>query len=532
MARKSFVQGAVILGIAGVIIKAMGAVFRIPLGNLIGDEGMAYYQAAYPIYVMFLMVATAGIPTAISRMVSVRVAEGKHHEAYRVFRISFVLLAGIGIVSAGICFFGAGVICDMIQMPGARYAMMAIAPALLFCPMMAAYRGYFQGQQNMGPTATSQIVEQFFRVALGLSLSFVLVKVGKQQAAAGAAFGATAGAIAGLITVMIIYALHKKSLRSDIEKTSNQAGESSKEILKKIFIIAVPITIGSAIMPIMNFIDVGLVVRRLTATGWDYAAAKSLYGQLSGFASPLINFPQVLTQSLAISMVPAIAGAYGQSDSRFLQDNVRLGLRFAVIIGFPCAFGLMVLAQPILLLLYPLQRESAISAAPCLVVMAFGVLFLSLVQTLTGVLQGIGKQMIPVRNLAIGALAKVFITYFATGIEFINVKGAALGTVAAYAIASILNLAAVKKYTGTKVNWHLTLVKPMVAVLVMAATAWGSYKLLYGFLGNALSCIVAILLAVLVYAVMIFATKSITVNELEMLPKGKKLAKIAKKFVK
>lgn len=532
MARKSFVQGAVILGIAGVIIKAMGAVFRIPLGNLIGDEGMAYYQAAYPIYVMFLMVATAGIPTAISRMVSERVAEGRHYEAYRVFRISFLLLAGIGVASASFCFFGAGLISDAIKMPGARYAMMAIAPALLFCPMMAAYRGYFQGQQNMTPTATSQVVEQFFRVFVGLSLSFMLVKVGKQQAAAGAAFGATAGAIAGLIAVMIVYTLRKKELRADIDKTRNIPGESGKTILGKIFVIAIPITIGAAIMPIMNFIDVGLVVRRLTATGWDYDMAKSLYGQLSGFASPLINFPQVLTQSLAISMVPAIAAAHRQKDTRFLQDNVRLGLRFAVIIGFPCAFGLMVLAEPILLLLYPMQRASAISAAPCLVVMAFGVLFLSIVQTLTGVLQGIGKQMIPVRNLAIGAVAKVFITYYATGIGSINVKGAALGTVAAYAIASVLNLIAVRKYTGTAVDWTLTLVKPMIAVLIMSVAAWGSYKALFGFLGNAMACLLAIIIAASIYGVMIFATKSITAEELERLPKGKKLARIANKFTR
>ncbi|MEL7658285.1 MAG: oligosaccharide flippase family protein, partial [Bacillota bacterium] len=202
MAKKSFIQGAVILGIAGIIIKVMGAFFRIPLANMIGDKGMGYYQTAYPIYVLFLTLATAGIPIAISKMVSERVAVDHHYEAYRVFRVSFILLFSIGICSSAILFFGAGYIVNAIGNPGAKYAMMAIAPALLFVPIMAAYRGYFQGMQDMKPTATSQVVEQFFRVTAGLILAYLLLEKGRDFAAAGASFGATAGSITGLIAVM------------------------------------------------------------------------------------------------------------------------------------------------------------------------------------------------------------------------------------------------------------------------------------------------------------------------------------------
>lgn len=526
MAKKSFIQGAVILGIAGLIIKVMGAFFRIPLANFIGDEGMGYYQTAYPIYVLFLTLATAGIPIAISKLVSERVAVDNYYEAYRVFRVSFVLLFTIGICSAAILFFGSEYIVNAIGNPGAQYAMMAIAPALLFVPIMAAYRGYFQGMQNMKPTATSQVVEQFFRVGTGLTLAYVLVSTGREYAAAGASFGATAGAVAGLLAIIGIYLYKRKSMQGDINRTYRPNGEKGSKILAKIFIIAVPVTIGAAIMPIMNTIDVGIVMLRLQETGWTEEAANGLYGQLTGMAGPLINFPQVLTQAIAMSLVPAIAAAHKQKDIKFLNYNVRLGIRTAIIIGLPCALGLMTLAEPIMLLLYPLQKASAVSAAPCLFIMAFGVIFLSTVQTLTGVLQGLGKPMIPVINLFIGAIVKIGLTYTLTGIDSINVKGAAIGTVAAYIVASTLNIMAVKKYTGVKFDVMLTFVKPIISVITMSIFVWVSYRILFGVLGNGFSTVIAIIIGAAVYAVMLFITKAITNDELKMIPKGNKIVKV------
>jgi stage V sporulation protein B len=530
MAKKSFIQGAVILGIAGIIIKILGAFFRIPLANLIGDDGMGYYQTAYPIYVLFLTLATAGIPIAISRMVSERIAVDEYYEAHKVFRVSFILLFIIGITSATICFFGAEQLVGAMGNPGAKFAMMAIAPALLFVPMQAAYRGYFQGMQDMKPTAVSQVVEQFCRVLVGLFLAYFLVKFGRNFAAAGASFGATAGAIGGLIAVIVIYLWKRASLETNIERTKRHQSEKSSAILAKIFMIAIPVTIGAAIMPIMNAIDVGIVMRRLQETGWTYEMANSMYGQLTGMAGPLINFPQVLTQAVAMSLVPTIAAAYKQKDMQFLRENVQVGIRMSVIIGLPCAFGLMTLAEPIMLLLYPLQKASAISAAPCLFIMAAGVIFLSTVQTLTGVLQGIGKQMIPVRNLLIGAIAKVIFTYTLTGVEAINVKGAAIGTVAAYIIAAILNIMAVRKYTGARFDLNLTFVKPVVAALAMSAAAWLAHRLFFGVTGNALATIIAVGIAAMVYCAMLFVTKAIKKDEIERLPKGKSMIRFASKF--
>ncbi|GAB1476035.1 polysaccharide biosynthesis protein [Bacillota bacterium] len=532
MTKKSFLQGAFVLGIAGLIIKVMGAVFRIPLANIIGDTGMGYYQTAYPVYVLLLTLSTAGVPVAISRMVAERNALGNPREAYRVFKISFALLFAIGISSSAVLFFGAGFIVNSLGNPGAKLAMMSIAPALLFVPVMAAFRGFFQGMQNMNPTAVSQVIEQLFRVAVGLSAAVMLANTSLEFAAAGASFGATAGSIAGLAAVSAVFFLHKKT----IDKGAPGSGfkESTGKILLSILAIAVPITIGAAIMPIMNTIDVAIVIKRLAASGFTPDAANSLYGQLTGMAGPLINFPQVLTQAIAMSLVPAVAAAYKRRESEFLRYNVELGLRTAFLLGLPCALGLMVLAEPIMLMLYPAQKASAVSAAPSLLILAAGVVFLASVQTLTGVLQGIGKQLIPVKNLAVGAAVKVIMTYYLTAIPSINIRGAALGTVCAYVVAAALNFVAVRKYTGARLDVNMTVAKPLISGLTMAASVYVSYLALSfifksftsGGMAGALATAISIIIGAFVYILMLIATRAVTSEELKLLPKGEKFIRV------
>ncbi|HHX13776.1 MAG TPA: polysaccharide biosynthesis protein [Clostridiales bacterium] len=542
MTKKSFLQGAAVLGGAGLIIKFLGAVFRIPLANIIGDTGMSYYQTSYPVYVLLLTLSTAGIPVAISRMVSEREAIDQFHEAYRVFRLSFWLLLGIGLASFAMLFFGARPIVTFLKNPEAYYAMRAIAPALLIVPLMAAFRGYFQGQQDMKPTAVSQVIEQVVRVGAGLTLAVLLFTRSLPLAAAGASFGATAGAGGGLIAILAIYFYRREALRRKIESQSSHVPrEASRRILSQILIIAVPITIGASIMPIMNTIDVAIVMRRLTATGFSPAEAKALFGQLSGMVGPLINLPQVLTQAIAMSLVPAIAAHHRRQEIDQLQHNIELGFRAALILGVPSALGMMALAKPIMLLLYPAQPESAVNGALSLFILAFGILFLASVQTLTGVLQGIGQQMIPVRNLAIGAGCKVVVTYALTGIETININGAAIGTVIAYIVASTLNMMAVCRLTGARFNFQLTFFKPLLAGLTMAVAARILYVLLEAGLShlelrasltNAAATGGAVLFGGLVYGFMLLAARAVSEEELKLLPKGEKLTRLFKRYKK
>ncbi|MEG0919565.1 MAG: polysaccharide biosynthesis protein [Anaerovoracaceae bacterium] len=545
MSKQSLVKGAAVLGVAGIFVKLLGAVFRIPLANWIGATGMANYGPAYYIYSFFLIIATAGLPVAISKMVSESRTVGNYEQAHKVFKLSAMLMLGIGVVSFIILFIFAPQISSLIHNEEAALAMRAISPSLILVPIMAAYRGYFQGMQNMKPTAVSQVVEQFFRVCFGLLAAYFMFNMAAggfltgnydkfERGAAGASFGATAGSLGGLVIILLIYALSRKSIKRKIQRSTSHETATSKQIIKRVLIIAIPITIGAAIMPIINLVDAGLVMNRLeTAAGFDYNTSKALYGHLTGFVGPLINFPQVLTQAVAMSLVPIVAAAYKGNNKEQLQNNVSLGIRMAVIIGFPCAFGLMALAEPILLLLYPAQKEAAISAAPVLMIMAFGVVFLATVQTLTGVLQGVSKQIIPVRNLAIGVICKIIITYVLTGISSINVNGAAIGTVTAYAVAAILNIIAVKKYTGTPLNIGVTFIRPLISSVTMGVIVIAIYKLTFGLIGsNSIATLVSVAIGVVVYGIMIFATKSISVEEVSQLPKGDKIAKIVSKVVR
>ena len=239
-----------------------------------------------------------------------------------------------------------------------------------------------------------------------------------------------------------------------------------------------------------------------------------------------------MTQSVAVSLVPIISASHKIGETEKLHDNVNLGIRMSVIIGYPCAIGLMVLAKPILLLLYPSQAESAANAASILVIMAFGLIFLSITQTLTGVLQGVDKQMIPVKNLLIGMVFKIVITWVLVGIPSINVNGAAVGTVVAYIVAISLNMRAVKKYTGVKVDNTLTFVRPLISSVIMGVFAFGAYKLFMLAGHNSIATLLSVAVGGAIYVIMIFLTKSITKEELSVLPKGDKIAKLVDKFVK
>lgn len=534
-----FIKGAAVLAAAGLMIKILGAFFRIPLNNWLGAVGMSYYSVAYSIYGALLVLATAGIPVAISRMVSERIALKEYRNAHHVFRVALLIMLIIGAAGFSVCFFGGGWLADhFAKNPNSAPALRAIAPALLFVPLFSAFRGYFNGQQNMTPTAVSEISEQLIRVVVGLALAYMLLKKSKAAAAAGASFGASAGSIMGLLVIFLIFLSKRKSIYDNMKK-GEQHTESSGMLAKQIIFIAVPIIIGTEMFPLMNLIDTGLIVRVLQNTGWSATRSEYLYGLIGAFCSPLIAFPQIMTQAVSVSLVPALSGKYRVKDMDGLRNTVQTGYRTTMVMAFPCAAGLFVLAEPILKLLYFTRPKSCADAAPVLMIMAVGVAFLAVMQTSTSVLQAVGKQMLPVRNLAIGAVGKVIVTYILVGIHPINVKGAAVGTVCAYAIAMILNARDVRKYTGVRFNYRSTYLLPFLSSMVMGVCAYGVYNLFSLFLAghspaavNAMCVMAAIIVAVFVYAVMILMTGAVTMRELEENSKGVRIARIMRKFMR
>jgi stage V sporulation protein B len=529
--QNNFLKGAAILGIAGIIVKILGAVYRIPIVNIIKDEGIGYYQTAYPFYSLLLTIATAGFPVAIAKLASEKRAVGDYKGAYKVFKVALLGLIIGGTLASLFVALGARTIVEKLKNPNAYYSLIALVPALFFVPIMSAFRGFFQGRQNMTPTAISQIAEQLSRVASGLFLTSYLLKYGIPIAAGGASFGGSVGGIVGGITIFIIFMMSRKEIHHEIENSIESKEYKVSNIVKDLLVISIPITLGSSIAPIMDAIDTTFVLNRLQAINYSEELANSLYGQLKGMAQTLINLPQVFSIAISMSLVPAIADAKARKRKTEINSIASSGIRMTLLIGLPCAFGLFVLAKPIIgLLYYKNTLETINSTGEILSYLSFGVITLTLVQCLTAILQGLGRVMVPVINLFIGAVVKVILTYVLTGIPSINIKGAAISTVAAYTIAALLDLMSLVRSSKIKLDFKNIFLKPLISSIVMAIIAKASFILLNNIIGQRLATILAVLIGVVLYFILLIITGSITTEDFKLLPKGDKIEKKLERF--
>ena len=520
-------QGATILAIAGIMCKILGGIFRIPLTNMIGAEGQSYYGAAYPVYQLFYTIATAGFPVAISRMVSERVAKNDYINADKSYRIAMQTSVVVSIIAFAICCFGADQIADFVGNPGAAASIRAISIALLFTPFAASLRGYFQGLQIMTPSAISQVAEQFVRVCAGLLLAYMFFRTNLEYAAAGATFGASAGMIAAMIVLYIMYYRFRHQRRENAAQSA-VIEETTRDRFRELVEIVIPITIGSSIMPLMMTIDLAVIMRRLQATGWSLSMSKTLYGLISGYCDPLVNLPVIFIDAITISLIPAVTRAFTLKIKSDLDGNIMTGLKTMMIIAYPCAVGLIVLAGPILHLLYPTKPDEAEMAIHTLQILSLGIVTLSVMRTLSASLQGIGKMTLPVINLGIGAVIKIIATYVLVGIPSLNVNGAAIGTVVAYLTAALLNYRGLRKHADVDLDLGNIFIRPLWASLIMGAGAVGMYKLIFMLHpSNLIASGIAIIFAVIVYFVMVFVTGAVSREELALVPKGETLYNIA-----
>jgi stage V sporulation protein B len=525
--KQSFIKGAAILAIAGIISKALGAIYRIPLGRIIGSEGMAYYQTAYELYILMLTISAYSIPIAISKLVSEKIELGRPDEAHKTFKVALGLIGFLGITLSMLLFFNAQGFVEAVKNPGAYLSVLCVAPAIFTVSLSGAFRGYFQGMQNMTPSGVSQVTEQLARVIFGFILAIIFLPLGFESAAGGAVFGTTIGGLASFLTLIYIYRKRRIEIKANVRSAGLMKMESALSIAKRIVIFSVPITIGGSIMPVMNVIDTFIVMDRLQSAGFSYATATSLLGQLKGMAGAFINLPQVFTIALAASLVPAISESIARSDFGSAARKSELAIRVSLIIGLPAAFGLLILSDPIMKLMYPAEPATL---GMVLRYLSLSVVFLTLVQTMTGILQGMGKERIPVVNLVIGALVKVVVSYTLTSIPFVNIRGAAIGTIAGYAVSAILNLSAIIKHQKSNMSVTKIFMKPAIATGAMVAAAYFGYRLFFELLGrNSVATLASIAFAALVYVVVLILIKGIAMEELEMAPGGKRLSKILKK---
>jgi stage V sporulation protein B len=530
MSKENFIKGAAILSIAGLLVKILGAVYRIPLTNLIGTEGIGHYQPAYNIYNLLLVVSLSGFPTAIAKMVSERRALNNYQGAYQVYKIARWGLFLIGLVSSAFVLLFARNLVTFLGFPGSYYSMLSLVPALFAVPLLSVYRGFFQGMQNMTPIALSQLIEQIFRVAVGLYLAYAFVDTGLEEAAAGATFGASAGAIAALILIYTMFFLSKKNVKEEIILSKNNKTEPVQDVIRSLLYIALPITIGASIAPLMGNMDSFIVSNRLAAIGYTVEEYTDMFGELSGTAQTLINFPQVFSTAVAMSLVPSITEAFTKKQVKRLNQTANAGVKMSLIIGLPCGIGLFMLAEPIIALLYPsIGPAKHASSGALLEIMSIGVIFLTLVQAFTSILQSVNKQFHPVKNLALGMVVKVFLSYILIGIPEVNIKGAAISTTVAYLFVAVFNLVDINK-TKIKISLIKVSSRVLLSSAVMAVSVWISFGFLLSALGSQnLATLGSIGAAVIVYGVCLFVTGAITREDLELIPKGEKLSRFVRK---
>lgn len=528
----NFIKGAAILTAAGLTAKVMGFVYRVILTRIIGTEGMGLYQMAYPIYTTLLVVSRSGIPVSLAKLISARIALGERKTAFKIFRVGRYLSLGVGFFFSLLMAFLAKPLVNIFNWdPRAYYAVLAISPAIFFVSIMATYRGFFQGLQNMVPTAYSQVIEQLVRMITMVTLVYFLVPYGLGFAAAGATFGAVTGSVAGLLTLLYVYYKRRKHIWNYVQIGSIDTLDSWK-IIKDIAALGIPITFGALVQPLMSLVDTIIVPNRLQVAGFTVEKTTRLFGDLAAVAMTLVNFPTIITVSLAASLVPAISEAFALKEDNLIKTRTETGLRLAILLGLPSSVGLYVLARPLSRVIF-----AAPDAAIPLRVVAWGVLFIALQQTSSAILQGIGKTGIPARNLLLGAITNAFINYTLTGLPSFGIRGAALGTVAGFAVAALLNLFSVKKYTHFDFKVKVLVIKPVLAVFLMGVVTKQGFLLLnklfsyFTDYSYTLATSVIVLMAIIAYGFALLLLKEIKYSDLVLIPKiGKKLASKLKKL--
>jgi stage V sporulation protein B len=525
--KKSFVGGAAILAAAGLIGKVIGMFYRVWLTDLITSEGMGLYGTPYSVYSFLLVLSSAGLPTAISKMVSERLVGGDRQGAKLILKKTRRILLCTGLVATAIMASLAEPIAGWMGDPASAKGFVALAPSIFFVCLISSYRGYFQGAQNMTPTAVSQLIEVVGKVVFGFALVKLMAPYGLIWGAVAAILGVTLAELCALLFMMARYYLAQR-------REPREALAPAKPIphfYQTLFAIAIPVTIGAAMMPIVNLVDASLVTNRLTHIGYVLEDAREMYGVLTGMVNTMVNMPAVITLSFSMSLVPAVSSALTRGDRAGLNRMVGTGLKLALMIGSAAAVGMGLLSHQILRLLYASQPENCLEVGgELLAIMSVGVLFLALVQTTTGMLQGLGKPGYPVKTLAAGIVVKIILNYVLIGLPQLNVLGAAYATVACYAIAAVGNVFMVLKLSGTRLRAMDALVRPALAAGGMAAAVFAFLRFMGPRLGNTLLTLGAVCVGVLVYGVLVFVLRALSPDDLSLIPGGRRIMRLMNKF--
>lgn len=552
--QQSFQYGAIILLCSTMLVKVIGAIFKIPLARLWPDDGFGCFDSAYQLFTPIYTLAMAGLPIAISRVVATNVKNGKYKDVKTSLKVAKRIFMVTGLSGFVIMLLLSFPFVHFTDASGESiYSIFAIAPALFFCCIMSAYRGYYEGLRNMYPTAISDVIEALGKLILGYGFAYIIMRVtGRYElSAAGAMLGIVIGGIASATFLTLRHKIRGDGITSE-EYSLAPESISDKEMAKTLIAIAIPVVLASLANSFSSLADTFFVKGQLTnmldnhadtirgmyqasIIDRDLNSEKALLDSqipnflfgVRGKAFTLYNLVPSITSVLGVSALPVITSAWTKRDMDIVKRNVESTIKLTAIITMPIGFGFLSLGGDIMKLLYDTVASVEIGGV-MLRIYGLTAIFAGLAIPMTSILQAIGKEKISLRNVAIGAAIKVIVNFALVGIPQINIRGAAVGTLACFIFIAIANLLSLIKYTGVVPNIYKTVVKPLIAAVLCGASAFGVQYLLsdMGKIGTAL----AIAAAAIVYFIVLIILNTFEPDDIVTLPKGEKLLKIMTKL--
>ncbi|MBP5596485.1 MAG: polysaccharide biosynthesis protein [Pseudobutyrivibrio sp.] len=543
----SFIMQGSILAMASIISRIVGLLYRVPLTDTIGDTGNDYYAAAYEIYNIILLISSYSIPLAVSKLVSARIAKGHVKDATRVLHGALIFAFISGGLAAGVVYFGAEFFTGVIlKTPLAAIGLKVLAPTLFVVAILGVLRGFFQGLGTMIPSAISKIGEQIVNAIVSVVAAKALFSYGKKVGgvlgdvddyaaafgAAGGTLGTSTGAFFALLFMLFIFYAFSKLLKKMVKRDRHRQSESYFDIFAILIMTIIPVLLSTTVYNISSVLDQGIFKNIALFQGFDAKQVKVLFGIFAGKYKVLINVPLAISSAMAASIVPSLTAAFNSGDKNLVRNQVNMGNRFVMIVAFPCAIGMMVLAGPILQLLF---NDTSSTASMMFVIGGCSIVFYSLSTLSNAILQGIDRMIIPVKNALIALVAHVVVLVALMFIFNLNIYAVVIANAFYALLMCFLNQSAVLRYSGVYIDVKRVVLAPFEAAAVMGVVVLLMYKMLDAILmlamsvrvANAIACLISIFIGAIVYFFALFFFRAIDEETLLKFPGGARLCNIA-----
>lgn len=538
------VQGS-ILAVASIISRIIGLVYRLPMTNIIGDTGNNYYSCAFEIYNIMLIISSYSLPLAVSKLVSARIAKGQWKHAYQILKgaLTFAILTGL--TASLIIYFGAELFTSLLQTPLSVFALKVLAPVLVVVAVLGVLRGFFQGMGTMMPTAISQVIEQIVNAVVSVWAAYVLFEQGKNigavlgdpesyaaaYGAMGGTLGTNIGAISGLLFMLLVFAAYLRIFKKKMKRERGVKVNSFSYTMKILIVTIIPVLLSTTIYNVSGIVDQALFKNIATSQGYTTHEIDVWWGVFSGKYKVLINVPISISSALAASSVPTLTAAFAAENEKQVRKLINSAMRFVMVIAIPSCVGLTVLAKPIFMLLFPGTMETLDMASQIMAIGSVAVVFYSMSTLSNGLLQGINKLNVPVKNAAIALVLHVILLIALMLFFRLNIYAVVVANAFFAFVMCILNARDLQRYSGYRQEIKKTFIIPAIASAVMGGIAYGVYQISYSLSNNnAVSLCISIVIAVIIYAVILLLLKGLSEEEILNFPKGRSIVSLAKKL--